>query len=329
MFDARSIWMAMAAFVLVFAGWRAMAPSSGPALDPTSEPTAIVSQGYGPQLTYARITRAECVGNGERLWLAHNNGFDCVRVFAPPTTTANLKAQTAIVFFDGDVPAEDQSSAGEVRMKSGYERLTQVLSDRYKSPVFVVARPGILGSSGAHYAGGQRDEGHVIYAALDELKRQHGTQSFVLAGQSGGARVIAQLLVLGRRDITCAVMGSGAYDLPRLKSGERTATNIFGDPARRFLIPMRQLNDIASQSSRRLFIAGDPRDTVTPFQEQRAWAESLNRLGHHAVLVEGEANGKEFHGMTEKSLAAAGACAQGKPDAEVVAAVGKRVVLGQ
>lgn len=327
MFDARSIWMAMAAFLLVFAGWRALAPAPGS--DQNAEPTAIVSQGYGVELTYTRINRAECTAGGERLWLAHKDGFDCIRLFAPPAGVADLKSPTAIVFFDGDVPDGDQSSAGEARMKTGYQRMTQVLSDRYKLPVFVMARPGLLGSSGAHYAGGRRDEGHVVDAALDELKRLHGMQSFVLAGQSGGARVIAQLLVLGRRDITCAVMGSGAYDLPRLRSGERTATNVFGDPARRFLVPMRQMNDIVAQPSRRLFVAGDPRDTVTPFPEQRAWAESLARLGHHAVLVEGEGSGPTHHGMTEKALAAAGACAQGKSDAEVAAAAGRSVALGQ
>ena len=72
----------------------------------------------------------------------------------------------------------------------------------------------MLGSSGVHMAGGRRDDVHVIDAALDDLNRRFGIKRLIMAGQSGGSRMIAQLLVMGRRDIVCAVMGSGAYDVP-------------------------------------------------------------------------------------------------------------------
>lgn len=317
MLDPRSIWLAMAAFVLVFGGWRLMSPPAP--VDPT--PFAVVPVGHGSALAYEKIDRAKCVGTGDRLWLTHAEGFDCITVFAP--LAADRKGDTAIVFFDGDIPIEEQTSTRETQMRASYQRLVQTLTDRHKVPVYVVARPGVLGSSGSHSAGGRRDEGQVIDVALEEIKRTFGMKSFVFAGQSGGARIIAQVLTLGRRDIVCAIMGSGAYDVPRLKSGERTFTNIFGDAGRRYLIPMRQIADIPVVASRRLFVLGDPRDQITPFLEQRAWTESLVRLGHHAVLIEGQATDDKFHGMTEKALAAAGLCAQGRPDAEIVAAAGK------
>jgi hypothetical protein len=316
MFDARSIWMAMAAFVLVFVGWRAVSPPPAP----SNEPFAIVPQGFGAQLTYEKIDRAQCVAKGDRIWVAHSTGFDCMTVFGPPAGSPQRVGETALVFLDGDVPEEDQTSAGEARMRATYSRLVSVLTERYKLPVYVVARPGLLGSSGSFASGGRRDEGFVIDATLDELKRLNSHRGLVLAGQSGGSRVIAQLLGLGRRDIACAVMGSGAYDIPRLKGGGRTAQNIFGDPGRRYLVPMREIANIPAVSTRRLFVIGDPRDTITPFAEQKAWAEALDKLGHHVVLVEAQAEGAEHHGMTSKALAAAGACAAGRPDAEVVSA---------
>jgi hypothetical protein len=321
MFDARSIWLAMAAFVLVALGWRALSPPPAP----DTAPFAVVPIGHGAALTYEKVDRARCVGTGDRLWLTHADGFDCVTVFAP--SAADRTGDTAIVFLDGDVPVEDQTSSGETRLRGTYQRMAQSLTDRFKLPVYVIARPGLLGSSGTHSAGGRRDESFIIDAALEEMKRTYGMRTFVMAGQSGGARIIAQLLVLGRRDIACGVMGSGAYDVPRLRSGERTYTNIFGDPGRRYLVPMRQLGDVPNVPTRRLFVIGDPADTVTPFPEQKSWAEALDRLGHHVVLIEAKAEGASNHGLAEKALAAAGACAQGKSDADIVEAAGRRAIV--
>ena len=324
MLDPKNLWLAMAAFALVFLGWKTLNP---PPPD-TGEPYAVVGVGYGADMQLEKINRAKCVGTGDRIWLTHKDGNDCVTVILPPALKGSDKStETAIVFIDGDVPDSDQSVTGDERSRATYKRITETLSDKFGVPLLVLARPGVLGSSGVHTAGGRRDDVYVIDAALDELKRRFGLKRIIIAGQSGGSRMIAQLLVLGRRDIACGVMGSGAYDVPRVQSGGRTNTNIFGDPGRRFLVPMMQTQEIAAVPSRRLYVLGDRRDEITPFDEQQAWAAKLDGLGHHVVLVEAEAKDDKHHGVSRATLEAAGLCATGKPDADIVAAAGKRVAL--
>ncbi len=318
--DPRTMWTAMAAFAVVFLGWKALAPAPEP---DKGEPYAVAQVGYGADMRIEKLFRADC--KGDRIWLSHNEGHDCITVVVPPALQGPDKtAETAIVFIDGDVPDRELNATGEQRMRGTYQAMTETLSARFATPLLVLARPGVLGSSGSHSAGGRRDDTIVVNAALDELKRKYGIRRLIMVGQSGGSRMIAQLLVLGRSDIVCGVMGSGAYDLPRVVGGGTVTTNIFGQAARRYLIPMRHAEDVASQRDRRLFVVGDPRDRRTPFDEQKAWAVKLNALGHHAVLVESENKDDEHHGASRASLDAAGLCAQGKPDAEIAAAAGKR-----
>ncbi len=321
MLDPKNIWLAIAAFALVIFGWKAMAPTPELATD---EAFAVVAVGYGADQRLDKVTRAQCTG--DRLWVAHKDGHDCVTVVTSSAlTNGDRSTETAVVFIDGDVPDADMNLTGEDRMRTTYKRVTEEFSAKFGLPLLVLSRPGVLGSSGIHLPGGRREDVSATDAALDALKSRYGIRRLAIAGQSGGARMIAQLLVLGRGDIVCGVMGSGAYDVPRLVSGGRTATDLFGDPGRRFVVPMLRATEIPATPSRRLFLIGDRRDKVTPFDEQQAFAQKLDQLGHHAVLIEGEARDATFHGVSRLSLEAAGQCAKGASDAEVVAAVGKRV----
>jgi predicted esterase len=321
MLDPKNIWMAIAAFALVIVGWKSIAPKPEPTAD---DAFAVVAVGYGADQRLEKVTQAEC--RAERVWVAHKEGYDCITVIQSASLTSGDKSSdTAVVFIDGDVPDSEMNVTGDERMRATYKRVTEDFSAKFGLPLLVVARPGVLGSSGVHQPGGRREDVPAIDAALDALKTRFGIRRLVLAGQSGGARMIAQLLVTGRGDIACGVMGSGAYDVPRMVSGGRTATDIFGDPGRRFIVPMLRVAEIPAAPSRRLFLVGDKRDKITPFEEQQAFAEKLDQLGHHAVLVEGEARDDKFHGVSRLSLDAAGQCAKGATDADVIAAAGKRV----
>lgn len=119
-------------------------------------------------------------------------------------------------------------------------------------------------------------------------------------------------MVLGRRDIARAAMASGAYDVPRLRGGGTSRTNIFGDPGSGYLVPMLKAADIPVIPGRRMFVIGDPRDKIAPFSEQKAWADKLAALGHQVLLIEAQAKDPEFHGLSEKALTAAALCAKGK-----------------
>ena len=84
---------------------------------------------------------------------------------------------------------------------------------------------------------------------------------------------------------------------------------------------MHHAESIAFAAARRAFVIGDPRDVRTPFPGQREWAEKMQALGHHAVLLEGAARDPEHHGLSTTALNVAALCAAGKTDQEIAAQV--------
>ena len=314
MLDTRHMWIALALLAgVVFAtDWSRRSSEPRP-IDTT---TITVRQG-GEAVTKV-IGRADCVAMRDRVWAQTDAGAECIAYLLPE---GGISGSTAIVYFEGDV--EDQSAENDARMVANYRRATGDVQARYGVPLVVIGRPGLMGSSGYHLLGGRRDEGEILNAAVDALKQKLGLARLILAGQSGGARVSAQLLTLGRSDVVCAAMGSGAYDVPGTTRG-RVRTNVFGEPGQRYLVPLRQVQQVVPSRERRLFVIGDPSDTRAPFAEQRQWAEALQGAGHHAVLLVADGAGPEHHGLARVALQVAGLCAAGKSDAEIAAVVARQ-----
>lgn len=301
-----------AAALVVGANWLRQ-----PASDLAHEPTAVMEVQEGDKVRTTTITRQQCLGQPQRVWVEVEGGAECIAYVMPEGVASG---DTAVLFFEGDsVRADPASSAQTDKMIATYRRLATEGQRRFGLPFIIVARPGLMGSSGFHLLGGRRDEGEVMNAAVDAIKQRHGLRRLVLAGQSGGSRVAAQLLVLGRTDILCAALGSGAFDIPDTKGGGRVRTNIFGDPGKKYLVPMHQVQAVAPSTTRRIFVIGDPRDEVAAFAQQRRWAELLSTHGHHAVLHEASAEGPKHHGLSLVALQVAGMCATGKSDAEIAA----------
>jgi pimeloyl-ACP methyl ester carboxylesterase len=303
------MWIGIGVFAAIFAATKLMQPSPSP-LGPDM---AAIHVGYGDDAKLALISRSECESKQQRLWVIAEGFGECIAYIASST---ELSGSTAVIFFEGDFP-DNATAKDEADTIASYQRRSRELSERFAVPVLVVARPGVMGSSGSHIKGGQRQEAAMMYATVDALRKKFSLRQLVLAGQSGGARVAAQLLVLGRTDISCAVLGSGAYDLPTLVGGGSVRTNIFGDAPKRYLVPMQAADDVARSSARRVYIIGDPRDTRTPFPQQNAWGEKLQSLGHHAVVLKANGSGPEHHGMSSVALQVAGQCAAGKTESEI------------
>ena len=315
MLDPKRMWYVIAAVAVAAIGlsWMRQASRQAP-----GEPVAIVAPREGPNTRTETLTRSQCLALPSRIWVVLEEGAECIAFIA---SGGGSSGSTAVLFFEGDVPDEDMAPARMSKIVAAYQRHVTEAQIHFGLPFIVVARPGVMGSSGFHLIGGLRDEGEVMNAAVDQLKQRFGYQRLALAGQSGGARIVAQLLVLGRRDIACAVMGSGAYGVPLAKGGGHISTNILGDPGRRYLVPLHRADRIASAPDRRAFVIGDPRDQRTPFPGQREWAEKMQALGHHAVLLEGTARGPEHHGLSATALQVAAMCASGKSDQEIAAQV--------
>ncbi len=305
------MWIGIGVFAALFAAMRLtqQAPS------PLGPEMAAIQVGYGDAAKLELLSRTECQAKPQRLWVIAEGFGECIAYIASSTEASGA---TAVIFFEGDFP-DDTTAKDDADTVANYQRRSRELAERFAVPVLVVARPGIMGSSGSHIKGGQKQEALAMNAAVDALRQRFGLSRLVLAGQSGGARVAAQLLVLGRTDVACAVLGSGAYDLPTLVGGGSVRTNIFGDAPRRYLVPMQSADEIVRSSGRRVFVIGDPRDTRTPFVQQNAWGEKLQSLGHHAVVMKASGSGPEHHGMNAVALQVAGMCAAGKSDAEIQA----------
>ncbi|MFM2423268.1 MAG: hypothetical protein RL291_1798 [Pseudomonadota bacterium] len=283
------------------------------------EQGAIQIVGYGASAQQRTVSRQECLGQKNKLWVVADGLPDCI---AYETAERQGEGTTALLFFEGDVPESEREKFDKEGVTT-YRRLAQEIADRFKIPVFIIGRPGLMGSSGFHIPGGQRDEAVVMDAAVTELKRVHSLRRIAVAGQSGGARINAQLMALGRNDIVCAAMGSGYYGLPLLRGGGTVQTNIFGTTPKRYLVPMDHVAKIVPMRERRIFVIGDTRDVRTPFPQQEAWAKAVADAGHHSILVRSNGSGPEFHGLGRVAIEAGARCAAGESDREIVDAAEK------
>ncbi|RTL65602.1 MAG: hypothetical protein EKK41_20025 [Hyphomicrobiales bacterium] len=312
MLDTKHMWLALAVLAaIVFAiDWSRRQPSG-----PAGEPVAYITVVEDGRPATRGIGRKDCLALPDRVWAATDQGVECIAYLTPES---GVSGGAAIIYFEGDVA--DQTPETAAQMVAGYRRIAGQAQERFGLPLIVIGRPGLMGSSGFHLLGGRRDEGEILNEAVDAVKRRFGLNRLILAGQSGGARVIAQLLVLGRTDIACAGMGSGAYGIPQTVSG-KTRTNVFGDPGERYLVPLRMVDRVVPSPERRLFVIGDPLDKRAAFQEQSEWANALIARGHHAKLLDATGSGPEHHGLSTVALYVAGMCASGKSDAEIAAFV--------
>jgi pimeloyl-ACP methyl ester carboxylesterase len=189
-----------------------------------------------------------------------------------------------------------------------------------------VARPGVFGSSDNHGEKRRPPEFLVLNRAVDLIKERHGYEQLVLAGQSGGATVVAALLTLGRSDIVCAVPASGLYDpvdeyIAAVKKDLGQApvrTERLANALRttKFDV-MQHIGNIPKLPEHRLFVIGDQRDAIAPFEQQRRFAESVRDADHHAVLLQADGAGDEHHGLSHVALRVASWCALGKSDDEI------------
>ncbi len=315
MIDASRMWYVVAAVAVFALGLSWMRQ---PNKDPSVEPVAIATAKDSAGIRTETITRGQCLSQPRRVWVALDEGAECIAYVAPE---GGVSGEMAVVYFEGDVSDEDARPEHASRMLAGYQQRVSKAQSQFGLPFIVIARPGLMGSSGFHLIGGRRDEGEAMSAAIDALKQRYGFRRVALAGQSGGARIIAQLLVLGRSDVLCAAMASGAYGIPLAKGGGQVPTNIFGEAGRRYLVPMHHADGIVASADRRTFVIGDPRDQRTPFAGQREWAEKMRALGHHALLLEALAQDSEHHGLGAVSLHVAGMCASRRSDEQIAASV--------
>lgn len=284
----------------------------------------------GKKPVYKTVLAAEgksqklCEAEPGRVFVRHKLGTACISYFA---TSGHDSARRAIVFMDGDVAIEKYADEATLAADNQKRRVAlQSNADRLKVRYIVLSRLGVDGSSGNHGERRKPDEVYAMNAAIDALKLRLGFDEVVLAGQSGGSTIAASLLTLGRNDVTCAVLGSGAYALADLvhanilKSGAKITRQVVD---RTVYDPSKKVAGIAKSPVRRIFLLADSADTRTPYEQQLAFAKDVARQGHHARLAPITAADDLKHGATPYTLPIAAMCARGLQDGQIASAIGK------
>lgn len=264
---------------------------------------ALETQGHELPLPWgAAAERAHCPDTSSFAWVTHPEGSDCIRYFA----AGNLaKAPIIIVIFSGDRdrllhyrPHKIPSNTRRSR-----EAIAARLSRQSELPVVLISRPGIYGSSGNHLKRRQAREYRALDAALSTLKQRYGISQFALLGHSGGATAAAGILTLGREDILCAVLTSGAFDLVE-RARRRAASKGRNWPENRDSTgfdapfdPLHHVAGIASSPWRRIYILGNAADQITPFDLQKRFADVVAKAGHHVELRDVPASPPRFHDL--------------------------------
>lgn len=268
-----------------------------------------------------RISAAGCAALKLAVWVEHAHGSECIRYFPSRDVPG---ARRAVFFFRGDLLLGRRPLAGASANNSVAGKLKEAgeLARQNGVPFVLVSRPGTLGSSGEHFARRRPKEFHSLNAAVDAIKARHAIGEVILSGQSGGATAVGAMLTLGRTDVACAVATSGGYDVLG-RALFVWSTQRIGRPGcdtTGYCDPYNVIDftaGVAPNPARRIFIIGDPADSATPFQFQKAFAEKLRQAGHAAVLIEAKGEGREHHGLAHIATRAAGWCNAGLPSDEI------------
>ena len=282
----------------------------------TSAPVWALDTADVPLLWNTPANSATCLDPDSALWVEFASGKACIRYFSASPLE---RAPVVIVLFHGDRNTEmrraPETIAGNtLRAK---DQQAERLSRRAGLPVVIVARPGTYGSSGNHGQRRQASEFQALAGALDQLRKRYDIGQFVLLGHSGGATAVAALLTLGRQDVKCAVMTSGAFGLLerarmiRQRNGLAARDGRDTNGLRNPYDPLEHIDGIARVAERPMFVIGNPDDQVTPFVLQKAFYQALKDAGLKAHLIEAAAIAPANHQLrNDIGLKTAATCAK-------------------
>jgi hypothetical protein len=208
-----------------------------------------------------------------------------------------------------------------------FERQAMEMSRRYRRPAVYLARMGLDGSSGWHQ-GWRRTlfEVEVTSRAIDAINARHGFRLIHVMGQSGGGHLIGAFLGL-RRDIGCAVPGSGALSFdPAYRARQSRRPEI----ALRHYDPATRIREAAAQSrSTRILVVTDPDDTRVRLPFQSGFVEGVQRFGGRISQFYVVAFDELRHGVALYTREAMAGCLAGASDGEIHATLQRLVAFVQ
>jgi hypothetical protein len=263
------------------------------------------------------MTRAQCEATPQALWLNVDRQDFCVRYYL---STLGGEGPRPVVFLQGDYFGRlnndnkwaDLAETGDVNTED-LMRMADSFSKMAKTTAIYLARIGVDGTSGNHIYRKTFLELHLMNAALDAIKQRHGFVGFHLAGQSGGSKLVGGLVGM-RRDIVCAVSGSGPLWTPG-------KTNL-PDPLRKYFDVGDEVPLIAPNRSLRFFLISDRADKQVPLNQQVPFVDRMREAGRPVQQFFVEATDDHHHGVLEFTRLVASGCILGKSDREIGTALG-------
>ena len=257
----------------------------------------------------ATTTEAACAALPDGLWVRagdrpndrpndqpnnqSNDRAECLRFSGGP----DRPVRRAIIYIPGD-------PGGVAYRNTGGEPEVETVSDAYElsdaarhasararsaalggTPVLVLGRPGLRGSSGDH----ARDrhtaaEVGLVDAGLTALRRRFGIEELVLLGFSSGGAVVANLLAR-RNDIACAVIGSAPLDLEAYyRRPDGSLPDSYAMRSGELADPLDSLQAIRPGAE--IYVIGDRRDRLVPASSWTTWVTAAERRGLHVHAAE-------------------------------------------
>lgn len=242
----------------------------------------------------------QCPVGPTAVWVELPAGGACMRFFAAGTID---NAPEVVVLLRGDRQMFVKREPVDIPSNtvSDQEKLALKAMTRVGVPVISIARPGTYGSSGDHLSRRQQSEFDAINATLDAISARYHIGRFALVGHSGGATAVGAMLTYGRKDISCAIIESGAFDLIERARILREQNNRKAKPGldttglANPYDPIDHIDGIFADPRRKIIVMGDPRDTVTPYELQRKFADIVKAAGHDVVMSDIEARAPYYH----------------------------------
>lgn len=284
-------------------------------------------------------SQAECDATPNAVWITArwtdkgvfsdsvSSTDECVRYFPSDNATAG---KTAILYFWGDIVLEP--GTGNDKTNPGYGansyRAQVALANHHAAvngvPYILVGRPGMYGSTGntTLYRHSVR-EAAIINAAVDAIKNEFGYDRISIVGQSGGGGLVGALLTSGRSDLECVVISSGTVSLKtRLRTSSstqwvRNGQDTTGLPYRQLYDSLDELDRVAVDNRRRIFMLADPKDEAVSFTSQKEFSDRANEKGIRILLVVAQGGGKQHHSTSAQGIRTVGRCLAGMTDDEI------------
>lgn len=255
-----------------------------------------------PLVWNARADQQTCPIGQSAVWVEYENGSDCIRYFFSNDID---DAPLVFVRMYGDRSVSMRQAPEDIANNTVGDQ--QAIAERRANelgiPTIILARPGTYGSSGDHSQRRQESEFLALNAALDMIMHKHQIEKVVLSGHSGGATAVGAMLTLGREDVVCAIMTSGAFGLleraqrRRMQQGRPPRPGIDGTGLPNPYDPLEYISGVVEDPERTILIIGNRNDNNTPFDLQNRFYEALLDAGHQVTLMDYPAHEPDFHNL--------------------------------